>query len=89
MRARIPNCALEPHDLGRRFSNQSSPGFGCAVTANMAAQIANPNDILAPRAMTPADSGRAAVVFDSYRKGQASSTPQETLVEGQVSRAVE
>ncbi|HWQ87234.1 CpaD family pilus assembly protein [Brevundimonas sp.] len=89
VRARIPNCALEPRDLGRRFSNQSSTGFGCAVTANMAAQIADPRDILGARAMTPADSGRAAVVFDRYRRGQASSTPQEELVQGQVSSAVE
>jgi pilus assembly protein CpaD len=89
VRAHIPDCSSERRDLAGRFSNQSSGGFGCAITANMAAQIADPRDILGARAMTPADSGRAAVIFDDYRKGQASSTPQEPLVAGQIARAVE
>jgi pilus assembly protein CpaD len=89
VRASVPNCALEAGNLGPRFSNQSSAGFGCSINANMAAQIADPRDIIGARAMTPADSGRAAVVFDNYRKGEVSSTPQEPLVNGQISRAVD
>jgi pilus assembly protein CpaD len=89
LRARVPDCSAERGSMGPRYSNQSSAGFGCAVTANMAAQITSPRDILGARAMTPADSGRAAVVFDNYRKGQASSTPQEPLVNGQISQAVD
>lgn len=88
-RARVPDCSAEIRNLGGRSSNQSSSGFGCAITANMAAQIADPRDILGARAMTPADSGRAAVVLDNYRRGQISSTAQEPLVDGQISRAVE
>lgn len=89
LRASIPDCSAEARNMGARFSNQSSGGFGCAVTANMAAQIADPRDILGARPMTPADSGRAAVVFDNYRRGQISSTPQEPLVDGRISGAVE
>lgn len=89
IRAAIPDCAAQSRHLGARMSNQSSGGFGCAITANMAAQIADPRDILGARPMTPADSGRAAVVFDNYRKGEVSSTPQEQLVSGRISGAVE
>lgn len=89
IRASIPDCAAEARNMGTRLSNQSSGGFGCAITANMAAQIADPRDILGARPMTPADSGRAAVVFDNYRRGQVSSTPQEPLVNGRISGAVE
>ena len=89
LRASVPDCAVEARNMGTRLSNQSSGGFGCAITANMAAQIADPRDILGARAMTPADSGRAAVVFDNYRRGQISSTPQEPLVNGRISGAVE
>jgi len=89
IQAAIPDCAAQSRNLGARMSNQSSVGFGCAITANMAAQIADPRDILGARAMTPADSGRAAVVFDNYRKGEVSSTPQEQLVSGRISGAVE
>lgn len=88
--ARITDCSAEPRSMGGpRFSNQSSSGFGCAITSNMAAQISDPRDILGARAMTPADSGRAAVVFDNYRQGQSSSTIQEPLVAGRIARAVE
>ena len=89
IRAHVPDCSAEARSMGARLSNQSSGGFGCAITANMAAQIADPRDILGPRPMTPADSGRAAVVFDNYRRGQVSSTPQEPLVNGRISGAVE
>jgi len=89
LRVAIPDCAIETRNMAGRTSNQSSGGFGCAITANMAAQIADPRDILGARAMTPADSGRAAVVFDNYRRGQISSTPQEPLVNGRISGAVE
>lgn len=89
LRAHLPDCAAEPRDFSGRSSNQSSPALGCAVTANMAAQIADPRDILGPRAMTPADSGRSAVVFDDYRKGQPTSATGEPLVAGRIARAVE
>lgn len=85
----IPNCAAEPRAMEGRYSNQSSSGLGCAINANMAAQIANPRDILGHRPISPADSGRASVVFDNYRKGQVTSTPQEPLIDGRVSQAVE
>jgi pilus assembly protein CpaD len=88
LRAHVPNCAAQRRDMSTNLSNQSSANLGCAITANMAAQIANPRDILGPQPMTPADSGRAAVVFNAYRNGRPSSTAQEPLVNGQISAAV-
>lgn len=89
VQAVIPNCAAV-NSAGRpRYTNAPSPGLGCAVTANMAAQIDDPRDIVRPRAMTPADSGRAAVVFQNYRAGEATSAPQDELVSGRIARAVE
>lgn len=89
LRPVVPDCSAEPRAMEGRASNTSSPGFGCAITANMAAQIADPRDIVAPRAFTAPDSGRAAVVFGRYRQGQTSSAASEPLIVGQVSRAVE
>ncbi|MFJ6025625.1 CpaD family pilus assembly protein [Brevundimonas sp. NPDC092305] len=89
LRPVIPNCALEPRAMEGGFSNRSAPGFGCAVTANMAAQIANPRDILGQRQMTPAETGRSAVVFAKYRSGETTSATQEPLIEGRVAQAVE
>ncbi len=89
LRAHVPDCSAEPRNLGSRFSNLPTGGFGCAVTANMAAQIADPRDIRGPRALQPSDSGRAAVVFALYRQGKQTAAPQETLVAGRISEAVE
>ena len=89
VRAVIPNCAAEPRSLGGRFSNEPSMGLGCAVNANLAAQIADPRDIVGHRPVSPPDSGRAAVVFDNYRRGEVTSAQQEKLVEGRLARAVE
>lgn len=89
VRAVIPNCAAERGAMDGRFSNDASMGLGCAINANLAAQIADPRDIVGHRPTSPADSGRAAVVFDNYRKGELTSAPQETLVEGRIARAVE
>jgi pilus assembly protein CpaD len=85
----VTNCSTERRAMRARYSNQSSLGLGCALTSNMAAQIDNPRDIQHARTMIPADSGRSAVVFANYRAGEATSTPQEQLVQGQVSKAVE
>ena len=89
VRAVIPNCAAEPRAMDNRFSNNSSIGLGCAINANLAAQIADPRDIVGHRPISPADSGRAAVVFDNYRRGEVTSAPQEPLVEGRIAQAVE
>ncbi|HEV7353906.1 MAG TPA: CpaD family pilus assembly lipoprotein [Brevundimonas sp.] len=86
--ARVPACGRAWEDLSAN-STRTPNNFGCAVTANMAAQIADPRDIQQPRAMPLQDSHRAVVVFDNYRQGRQTSAPQEELVSGRVTQAVE
>ncbi|ADK99954.1 CpaD family pilus assembly protein [Brevundimonas subvibrioides] len=90
VRAVVPQCGTGWTNLTRTGSNAGYGNFGCAVNANLAAQIANPRDIVQPRTMTPVDAGRRAVVFDNYRQGEQTAAPQEDLVaRTQVSRAVD
>lgn len=90
IRAHVPQCGTTWGSLSRSGSNQASSNFGCAVTANMAAQIANPRDIVEPAAMAEAYAGRRSVVFDAYRAGQQTSAPQEELVANRrIAQAVE
>ena len=90
LRAVVPQCGTEWTNLARTGSNAGSSNFGCAVTANLAAQIANPRDIVSPRGMTPTDAMRRAVVFDAYRAGKQTAAEREQLVaESRVSTAVE
>lgn len=89
VQAFVPNCAATQAGMRSSFSNQPSASFGCAVTANLAAQIANPRDIVAPAALAASDTGRRGKVFDTYRAGATTSAPQEPLIDGEISRAVD
>ena len=55
------------------------------MTANIAAQIANPRDLIAPAVMTPGDNGRRAVVLDKYRKGDITSSAKDDQADGKTS----
>jgi pilus assembly protein CpaD len=65
-----PECGNWPANLGEDRRNLPYHNFGCAQQHNLAAQIANPADLLGPRSMTASDQDRRGVVYDKYRKGQ-------------------
>lgn len=65
-------CGQWPEDLSdNTFANKNWYNFGCASQSNLAAQIANPMDLVGPRGMSPIDAERRAVVIDTYRSGTA------------------
>jgi pilus assembly protein CpaD len=69
--AEAPECGYWPTNLASDPRNLPYPNFGCAQQHNLAAQIANPADLLGPRTMAPPDAERRAVVIDKYRQGEA------------------
>ncbi|MBX9616898.1 MAG: CpaD family pilus assembly protein [Caulobacteraceae bacterium] len=89
VRAAVPRCGTSWTNLGRTGANAGYANFGCAVNANLAAQIADPRDIVGPRPIAPSSAARRALVFDRYRSGTPTSATREPMVEGQrVSDAV-
>ena len=44
--ASVPGCADWSAKSDANYMNATSPGFGCAINGNMAAMIANPEDLL-------------------------------------------
>ncbi|HEX2147788.1 MAG TPA: CpaD family pilus assembly lipoprotein, partial [Pseudorhizobium sp.] len=67
-RAMTGPCGQWPEDLSNdTLFNENWHNFGCASQNNLAAQIANPTDLLGPRAMTPIDASQRAAVIESYR----------------------
>ena len=50
------------------FENKNYYNFGCATQNNLAAQIADPNDLLGPRRMTPADATQRGQALKRYRE---------------------
>ncbi len=73
-----------------RFENTSSntvmPSFGCSVSINLAAMIADPTDLVGEQRMDPADAERRAIVFEKYRNGEPTSAQREAS--GAISQAI-
>jgi pilus assembly protein CpaD len=86
--ARGPECGREWENLTATRNNTEYANFGCATTANMAAQIANPGDVLNPRALDPTDASRRQTVLDHYRKGEKTSSDKDDQANGAISTAV-
>jgi pilus assembly protein CpaD len=85
----VPECGVQWSDLRRSATNEVQPNFGCAVTANMAAQIADPSDLLGPRPTDPVDAGRRQTVLGKYRQGQRTAAQTDAAADGAVSSAVQ
>lgn len=61
-------CGEWPEDLTLNTTqNRNYYNFGCASQSNLAAQIANPNDLLGPRRMTPPDATARGKAVERYR----------------------
>jgi pilus assembly protein CpaD len=80
--AQGPQCGSTWTDLSKEADNEPYLQFGCSVTANLAAQVANPADLLHPRASDPPDALRRAQVLDKYRQGQLTSSPKDPQADG-------
>ncbi|TCL95723.1 pilus assembly protein CpaD [Rhizobium sp. PP-WC-2G-219] len=71
-------CGSWPEDLvSNTTENRNWSNFGCASQSNLAAQIANPTDLLGPQAQSPIDAARRGQVIDDYRG--INSTPDTTI----------
>jgi pilus assembly protein CpaD len=60
VKAVVPTCGIWPEGQPSYVENVQYKNFGCAQQQNLAAMVANPADLLRPRTMTPAHSGRRA-----------------------------
>jgi pilus assembly protein CpaD len=81
-------CGKHWENLSATRNNTAYDNFGCAMAANVAAQVANPEDLVRPRDMDPPDAGRRDVMFGKYRKGDVTSSAKDTSSSGTVSKAI-
>jgi pilus assembly protein CpaD len=75
-KAKVPTCGRNWDDLTDTGENSVYANFGCATTANMAAQIANPSDILHPHAEDPSDAERRLTVLGKYKAGKTTAADE-------------
>jgi pilus assembly protein CpaD len=83
-------CGLWPKDIGPGggdvyIQNQPYWNFGCATQRNLAAMVANPADLVQPRAEASAYEARRSVMIDKYRKGEFPSGTYTGYDQGKIS----
>ena len=83
-----PQCGRDIKDYTKTYSNQPNNNFGCAVTANFAAMIANPGDLANPRPTDPSDANRRETILGHYRKGDVMSSAKDPQANGAISSAI-
>ena len=68
--ARVPHrCGRWPDQVVGSPDNSDYWNFGCATQANIAAEVAEPTDLVSPAPAGRADATRRAAVVQAYRKG--------------------
>jgi len=91
MVAQTGPCGLWPEDLGPTMNNSAYVNnrphwnHGCSVQRNLAAQVADPQDLVQPRAEAPALTSRRTTVLDKYRKGDSTATQYPDANKGKIS----
>ncbi len=67
IQASTGKCGRWPEDLTKTSENKHYANFGCASQNNLAAQVANPNDLVGPRRPSEIDAEKRGAVIDDYR----------------------
>ena len=60
-------AACTPDDLLKTADNKHYANYGCSMQNNVAAQLANPEDLLGPRKQTPIDAANRTAAIDNYQ----------------------
>ena len=83
-------CGLWPDDLGpsydtKHFENKQYYNLGCASQRNLASMVAEPSDLVQPRAETPAYRAKRTYGVEKWRKGESPATTYPDATKGAVS----
>jgi pilus assembly protein CpaD len=77
LRAHTDKCGRWPEDMLEGTENKHYANFGCSYQNNLAAQLANPADLLGPRKQTAIDAENRSRVIGDYRANGNSTTAGE------------
>lgn len=67
VRAQTDKCGRWPADLVETSENKHYADFGCSYQNNLAAQVANPGDLLGPRKSTTIDAANRSKAIGVYQ----------------------
>ena len=80
-----PECGHWPRNLASDPKNLPHANLACASQRNLAAMVANPNDLLEPRGMTPRSGERRDTIWGKYVKGEVTVAERSEEESGAVS----
>lgn len=86
--AQAKDCGQSWDNLAQSYNNRPSKNFGCALAANTAAMIADPYDLVQPRAQDPSSGARRQVIMDKYIAGKTTASEKSKEAQGTISDAV-
>ena len=69
----------------KHFENQQYYNFGCATQRNLAAMVAEPADLVQPRAEGAAYNAKRTFGIDKWRKGDSPATTYPDANKGAIS----
>ncbi len=78
-------CGDWSENAGDTSANLPRPDFGCSVQHNIAAMVADPRDLVAPRGMGAGDATRRETVISNYEKAQTTGSQKSSDQSGKVS----
>ena len=78
-------CGNWSQDADDTGANLPLPDFGCSVEQNIAAMVADPKDLVAPRDMGPGDAVRRATLTKQYETGAVTAATKSQDQSGAVS----
>ncbi len=87
--AHVYECNRSWENVAASARNTPYKNYGCAITSNLAAQIADPRDLYSPAPPTPADTARKSAVLERYRKGEKTGADTDDNAKGTVSQAIQ
>jgi len=73
-------------NLASTSANHPSPNFGCATQHNLAAMVADPRDLVAPKPLDLNDAQRRLTVLEKYRKGETTVSTKAAEQSGAISQ---
>jgi pilus assembly protein CpaD len=80
--AHTDKCGDWSENLAYSADNLTPKNFGCAVQQNIAAQVADPRDLLGPRTMEAASAVRRATVMGNYELGKTTQADKNKTDKG-------
>src|SRR5579863_4675649 len=78
-------CGDWSQNVADTADNLPMPNWGCATSQNIAAQVADPRDLIQPRGTAMSDATRRMQVLNKYEQGQVTSAQKTTAQSAAVS----